>query len=223
MHLNNLKILVIDQDPRVFDVFEKAREVESFQVYHASSFHEGLERYVSIKPHLVFAELLFDNNDGIELIELIRERLEYLAVFVIYTDVNDNYSQIAALNAGADDFVVKPLSSRLLLSKIKAYRRRLGTREANNVKEVRDVRIDGDRYLVYRKDRKIELQKKEFEIISLLSSQPEKVFSREEIKKRIWGEEQDVRNRTIDVHIRKLRSKMGEDLIHTVKGVGYRF
>ena len=214
-------VLVIDKDPNTATTFRRIQD--EFQVHGTASYSEAMSLAQIYKPQLVVTELNLDHNDGIELImEMKQERGLPNSLYIVYTSQEDSYTQVIAFNSGADDYILKPISPRLLAGKIKSLKRRLVPQQKSNLLSVGDWAIDTDRFLIHRQNEKIELQKKEFEIINLLSSQPEKVFSRDEIKSRLWGSDQTIKNRTIDVHIRKLRMKIGEDLIQTVKGIGYK-
>ena len=214
-------VLVVDKDPTTATIFKRAQE--NFKVHYTPSFIEAVQLADLHQPQIIVTELDLELNDGIELImELKYEKGLMNSLFIIYTSKDDSYTQVIAFNSGADDFIVKPISPRLLAGKIKSLKRRLRVSQPTGLLSIGDWAIDTDRFLIHRQNEKIELQKKEFEIIYLLSSQPEKVFSRDEIKSRIWGGDQTIKNRTIDVHIRKLRMKIGEDLIQTVKGIGYK-
>lgn len=216
-------ILIVDEDPNTMSLFHRAIGDSNCRIHSTSSYKEAIELAQLHSPQLIVTELNLDTNDGIELImDLKQDKGMINSLYIIYTSLDDAYTQVIAFNSGADDFVVKPVSSRLLTGKIKSLKRRLRRHPSSEILSIGDWAIDSDRFLIYKHNEKVELQKKEFEIIHLLSSQPEKVFSREEIKSRIWGGNHTIKSRTIDVHIRKLRIKIGEDLIQTVKGIGYK-
>ena len=218
-----IKVAIVDEDLAVLEEVKQALAIdETFDVSTFSDFDSAIDQFKKTEFDILITELIFSNHDGVELIDYFRKTLKSDILIAVYTHIDDNYSQVAVFNSGADDYFVKPINSRLLRAKLVALTKRLNYSNTNDIKEVRDILIDNDRFLVIRNENKIELQKKEFEIVDLLASHPDKVFTREEIKKKIWGGFDGVRNRTIDVHIRKLRSKLGDDFIQTIKGVGYR-
>tara|TARA_B100000780_G_C21123055_1_gene455098 strand:- start:654 stop:1319 length:666 start_codon:yes stop_codon:yes gene_type:complete len=218
-----MKVAVIDEDFKILEELKEALlEGSQFDVTLFSSYEDAIEKLANEDFDILITELIFSNHDGVELIEFVRKTLQSQMLITVFTNVDDNYSQVAVFDSGADDYFVKPINARLLRSKLVALTRRLNYCNQSDIKEVGDILIDNDRFIVIRNDNKIELQKKEFEIVDLLASHPDKIFTREEIKKNIWGGFDGVRNRTIDVHIRKLRAKLGDDFIQTIKGVGYR-
>ena len=221
--MNPLRILAIDPDKRFVSELTEAFENDTaFSFSSASSYKEALNFFTKGTPDIVVSELELPDSDGMEIIDYIKSALSGKPLISILTKVKDHYSQITVLNHGADDFMTKPINPRLLKKRLLGLARRLSTHGDEDVIEVGDVRIDYARYMVIRNNSKVELRKKEFEIVDLLAKDPNKVFTREEIKQQLWSDFDDVRNRTIDVHIRKLRSKLGDDFIHTIKGVGYR-
>lgn len=223
MKTSNYKVLLIDNDSGNTHRFSEALGADGYRVYSANTAREGIHLAYAELPHLIFTELVLDDMDGVGVcVELRENRMLNQTGIVVLSHREENYSQIAALNAGADDYLVKPLNTRLFLSKVRAMLRRLETLDALPGNEVAGLRIDREKFLIIRHDREIFLPRKEFEILSLLVSRPKKVFSRQEIKDEVWGFAESVRSRTIDVHIRKLREKVGERLIKTVKGVGYK-
>jgi len=219
-----VETLVVDEDGAFLDELKEVFAVdENFDIHFCSSFDEAKELLSTNSYKLLLTELIFSNHDGVELIDFVRKQLKNEMLIAVLTHVKDHYSQVTVLNHGADDFYQKPINYRLLRTRLIALTRRLRYHKKGEVKEIGDVQIDYERFLVIRNESKVELQKKEFEIVDLLANSPDKVFTREEIKKQLWDDFDGVRNRTIDVHIRKLRSKLGDDFIHTIKGVGYRF
>lgn len=216
-------ILVVDEHRQTHDYFRQVFDNESlFNVQFADSYDEGIELFKRTHPNLVIADMLFTNHDGIDLM-LELKPISSDAVFVIHTETDDDYTEVIALDQGVDDFITKGLSPKVMRKKLQSLLNRQRSRKKSNVVQIKGIEIDRDRYVVIKNKEIINLPKKEFEMLCLLSSQPQKVFSREEIKKAVWGNISNVRSRTIDVHVRKLRKKVGEDLIQTVKGVGYRF
>ena len=223
-YMGVVETLVVDENEGFLDELKEVlAHDENFQVHYCSSFSEAKEVLQTKEFKLLLTELIFSNHDGVELIDFVRKQLNSDMLIAVLTSVKDQYSQVTVLNHGADDFYQKPINFRLLLTRLTALTKRLSYHRKGEIKEIGDVQIDYERFLVIRNESQVELQKKEFEIVDLLANSPDKVFTREEIKKQLWDDFDGVRNRTIDVHIRKLRSKLGDDFIHTIKGVGYRF
>jgi two-component system, OmpR family, alkaline phosphatase synthesis response regulator PhoP len=176
------------------------------------------------RPQLIILDVMMPDLDGIETCRVIRETPELKGVLVAFlTARNEDYSQIAGFDAGADDYINKPIKPRVLVSRVKALLRRQGVSAEEEVLEVDGFSIDREKYLIVKEGKNINLPKKEFELIALLASRPGKVFTREDILKNVWGDDVVVGDRTIDVHIRKLREKLGDAYIRTIKGVGYKF
>lgn len=217
-------ILLIDNNYETIEGLKELLEQNGFQVYFALSSGKGLELLRLHQPNIVLLEVDIPERDGLEICSEIREQTRYNATYIIfYSQKNDNFLQISAFNHGADDFIQKPCSQRLLISKLRSYLRRQNyNRGAALPNEQNHLQIDFEKYLVVKGSEAIELPKKEFEILTLLYNSPGKVFSRDEIKNQIWGMNGDVKNRTIDVHVKKLREKIGEEFIKTIKGVGYK-
>lgn len=219
-------ILIVDKDYGFASDTKDFLVKNGFKVNLALSFQKGLELALKHIPVLIICELDLPERDGVEFCREIRSvGLMRQSYFMLLSSRNDNFVQILAYNSGADEFLTKPISERLLLSKIQAIFRRLesGSGQVNNELMGDHLRIDFERYLAIRGTREIELPKKEFQILTLLYKNPKRVFSREEIKNEIWEDSADVKSRTIDVHVKKLREKIGEGLIKTIKGVGYKF
>ena len=188
---------------------------------------EAVEKAKKIKPHLIILDIMMPEMDGIEACEKIRatKGLEHVLI-TFFTARGEDYSQVAGFNVGADDYITKPIKPKVLLSKIKALLRRVKEdTTAENIEkvEIGGIIIDRDEYVVIKDGKKLALPKKEFELFSLLTSKPGKVFKRDDILDKVWGNEVVVGGRTIDVHIRKLREKIGNQNFKTVKGVGYKF
>jgi two-component system alkaline phosphatase synthesis response regulator PhoP len=176
------------------------------------------------RPQIIILDVMMPDLDGIETCRVIRETPELKDVLIAFlTARNEDYSQIAGFDAGADDYINKPIKPRVLVSRVKALLRRQGNSAEEAVVEVNGFIIDREKYLIKKDNLSINLPKKEFELIALLASRPGKVFTREEILKSVWGDDVVVGDRTIDVHIRKLREKLGDSYIRTIKGVGYKF
>lgn len=223
------RILLVDDEDDILEFLSYNLKNEGFSIVTANNGHDALKLTEEIKPHLVLLDVMMPEMDGIETCEEIRKLPGMSNILVAFlTARGEDYSQIAGFEAGGDDYITKPIKPKLLISKIKSLLKRANhlreTQEEGNTRVVSgDLVIDRDRYLIYLKGREIVLPRKEFELISLLISKPDKVFTREEIFDKIWGENIVVGDRTIDVHIRKLREKLGDQYIKTVKGIGYKY
>ena len=219
------KILVVDDEPDILELVQYNLEKEGFAVRTASNGIEAIDLASQWSPHLILLDVMMPEMDGMETCIKIRENAKLdNAVIAFLTARSEDYSQIAGFDAGADDYITKPIKPRVLLSRIKALLRR-GTKgaESKPVFSGKTLTIDRDRYVVIRNGEEMNLPKKEFELLSLLVSQPGKVFTRSAILSEVWGNDVVVGDRTIDVHIRKLREKLGDHYFKTVKGVGYKF
>ena len=226
MSLAKQKILIVDDEPDILELIAYNLKKEGYQVFLASNGEEGIKEAKKHHPDLIILDIMMPKMDGIEACRLMRAMPEFKNTFVIFlTARSEEYSEIAGFNVGADDYIAKPIKPRALVSRINAIlRRNASANEAAEGRvEVGDLVIDREAYLVYQNGEKIVLAKKEFEVLHLLASKPGKVYSRESILKNIWEDSVIVTNRTIDVHIRKLREKLGENYVATVKGVGYKF
>ncbi|WP_207535135.1 response regulator transcription factor [Desertivirga arenae] len=220
------KILIVDDEPDIRELIEYNLKKEGYQVYTASNGQEGVSEAKKVHPDLIILDIMMPKMDGIEACRLLRTMNEFKNTFMVFlTARSEEYSEIAGFNVGADDYIAKPIKPRALVSRINAILRRNSQTEdvAENKLEISDLVIDRETYLVYRHGEKTVLAKKEFELLYLLASKPGKVYTREVILKSIWEDSVVVTNRTIDVHIRKLREKLGENYVSTVKGVGYKF
>lgn len=221
------KILVVDDERDIVDLISYNLTKEGYQVYQAHNGKEGIEIAKQVNPDLIILDVMMPGMDGIEACRLMRSMPEFKHTFMVFlTARSEEYSEIAGFNVGADDYIAKPIKPRALMSRINAILRRNASEtvvESSDKLEIMDLVIDRDSFLVYRGTEKIVLAKKEFELLYLLASKPNKVFTREQILKAIWEDSVVVTNRTIDVHIRKLREKIGENYVFTVKGVGYKF
>lgn len=225
MKNSDYKILLVDDEPDILEFISYNLKKEDYQVYTAGNGEEGLRTARKEQPHLILLDVMMPGMDGIETCDKIRNSPELEDTLVAFlTARGEDYSQVAGFDAGADDYITKPIKPKVLISRIKALLRRYGqTEKKSNIQEFGKITIDLDKYQVRYKDKKLDLPRKEFELLSLLTSRPGKVFHRDEILDKIWGNEVVVGGRTIDVHIRKLREKIGEKYIKTVKGVGYKF
>lgn len=225
MNKKNTKILLVDDEPDILEIVGYNLSNEGYQVVTAKNGIEGVQKAKKEKPHLIILDVMMPEMDGIEACEQIRNIPELNnTVITFLTARGEDYSQLAGFDAGADDYITKPIKPKILVSKIKALLRRYKEVELNtNVLHIGDLTIDRDEYKILLKNKEIVLPRKEFELLSLLTSKPGKVFKREEILDKVWGNEVVVGGRTIDVHIRKLREKIGDETFKTVKGVGYKF
>ncbi|GJM34688.1 MAG: DNA-binding response regulator [Saprospiraceae bacterium] len=225
--MDSVKILIVDDEPDILEFLRYNLVKEGFNVYTAPDGETGLEVAGIEKPDLIILDIMMPKMDGVEVCRRLRSKPEFdKTVIAFLTAREEDYSQIAALDVGGDDYITKPIRPRVFLSRIKALLRRSERVELNEESEITrigDLVIDREKVSVRIKEEVIELAKKEFELLTLLVSKPGKVFSREEIFNKVWGTDVIVGNRTIDVHIRKLREKIGDDLIKTIKGIGYKF
>lgn len=220
------KILIVDDEPDIRELIEYNLKKEGYQVYTASNGQEGINEAKKVHPDLIILDVMMPKIDGIEACRIMRTLPEFKNTFMVFlTARSEEYSEIAGFNVGADDYIAKPIKPRALVSRINAILRRNQQNEEDveNRLDIADLVIDRETYLVYRQGEKIVLAKKEFELLYLLASKPGKVYTRDVILKSIWEDSVVVTNRTIDVHIRKLREKLGENYVSTVKGVGYKF
>jgi len=225
MENDKIKILVVDDEPDIIQFIEYNLLKEGFQVITANNGKEALEKTKAENPDLLILDIMMPELDGVEVCRKLRNHDDFKDVLITFlTARSEDYSQIAALDIGGDDYITKPIRPRLLISRIKALLRR-GKRNGateTEVIELGGILIDKEKVLVKVEEKVIDLAKKEFELLCLLSSRPGKVFTREEIYRKIWGQDVIVGNRTIDVHIRKLREKIGDNYIKTTKGIGYK-
>jgi two-component system alkaline phosphatase synthesis response regulator PhoP len=220
------KILVVDDEPDILELIEYNLKKEGYLVFTATNGQEGVTKAKEVLPDLIILDVMMPKMDGIEACRIMRTMPEFKNTFMVFlTARSEEYSEIAGFNVGADDYIAKPIKPRSLISRINAILRRnvQSEEEPENKLEISDLVIDRDAYLVYRKGEKTVLAKKEFELLYLLASKPGKVYTRDVILKSIWEDSVVVTNRTIDVHIRKLREKLGDTYVTTVKGVGYKF
>lgn len=220
------KILVVDDEVDIVELIAYNLKREGYQVYTASNGQEAVTTAKKIMPDLIILDIMMPKMDGIEACRIMRAMPEFKSTFIVFlTARSEEYSEIAGFNVGADDYIAKPIKPRALVSRINAILRRTAQQEdqADNKLEIADLVIDREAFLVFRNGEKIVLAKKEFELLFLLASKPGKVYTRDVILKNIWEDSVVVTNRTIDVHIRKLREKIGDHYVATVKGVGYKF
>lgn len=221
------KILLVDDEPDILEILEHNLSREGYEVSTASNGEEGLKKAKKMRPDLIILDIMMPVMDGVEVCRQLRAQPAFKNTIITFlTAREEDYSQIAALDNGGDDYITKPIRPRVLTSRIKALLRRnerVEDEEDRKQIAIGDIIIDLEQVLVRRGEEKIELAKKEFDLLTLLASKPGKVFSRDEIFNRVWGADVIVGNRTIDVHIRKLREKLGDHYIKTIKGIGYKF
>ena len=220
------KILIVDDEPDIRELIEYNLKKEGYQVYTATNGQEAVTEAKRVLPDLIILDIMMPKMDGIEACRILRTMNEFKNTFMVFlTARSEEYSEIAGFNVGADDYIAKPIKPRALTSRVNAILRRnvQAESEEDNKLEIADLVIDREAFLVFRNGERITLAKKEFELLYLLASKPGKVYTRDVILKNIWEESVIVTNRTIDVHIRKLREKLGDRYVSTVKGVGYKF
>ncbi|MBT8182443.1 MAG: response regulator transcription factor [Eudoraea sp.] len=226
MKKQDIKILLVDDEPDILEILKYNLSAQGYQIYTAKNGIEGVEKAKKKIPHLIILDVMMPEMDGIEACEIIRNTkgLEN-TIITFLTARGEDYSQVAGFDAGADDYITKPIKPKLLVSKIKALLRRLSEEKnlSEDILKVGNIEINREEYKVINKGEEIILPRKEFELLALLASKPDKVFKREVILDKVWGQEVVVGGRTIDVHIRKLREKIGDNHFKTVKGVGYKF
>lgn len=219
------KILVVDDEPDILEFLSYNLEKEGFSVETAENGKQALEKAKKNQPDIVLLDVMMPEMDGIEACRTMREMPQFEHTIIAFlTARTEDYSQIAGFETGADDYISKPIKPRVLVSRLKALLRRYEAKESkSSFLDVGNIQIDRERYLIIFNGTEMAVPRKEFELLYLLASKPGKVFKRDEILNEIWGRDIIVGDRTIDVHIRKLREKLGEDLIKTVKGIGYKF
>lgn len=216
------RILIVDDESDIRDIIRYNLAKEGYDVETAEDGVSGLKKVAEFKPDLVILDMMMPGMDGVEVCHNIRNDSKNNNIIVCFLSArSEDYSQVAGLESGADDYLSKPISPRVLVSKVKSLLRRKN--ERNQTIEESGITIDRERYVVWVNGQEVVLPRKEFELLALLSEKPNYVFDRQTILDRVWGNEVVVGDRTIDVHIRKLREKIGEECIKTVKGVGYKF
>lgn len=226
------KILIVDDEQDILEFVGYNLKKEDFEVFTVNNSQDAIELAQRIKPQIILLDIMLPGIDGIELCGIMREQPELKHTLIAFLTARaEDYSQIAGFNAGGDDYITKPVRPKVLISRIKALLKRTGSSPSQNnpetenvsVKQIGNVFIDSEKYIVTVSGTEIFLPKKEFILLQLLTSRPSKVFTREEIFDYLWKDDTLVSDRTIDVYIRKLREKLGDDRIKTIKGVGYRF
>ena len=220
------KILIVDDEPDILEFLQYNLRKEGYEVVTAGDGKQAIAVAERERPQLIILDIMMPELDGVETCRILRSRKEFADTPIAFLTARDeDYSQITALDVGGDDYITKPIKPRVLISRITALLRRASrfSDDGQDVISLHDLVIDKQKVLVFKGQATIELPRKEFEILWLLASKPGRVFTREEIFDRIWGSDVIVGNRTIDVHIRKLRERLGEEYIKTMKGIGYKF
>ncbi len=219
------KVLLVDDEQDIVDLLKYNLEREGYQVFTALNGRDALKSAKANRPDLIVLDIMMPGMDGVEVCGQLRQMPEFQNTFITFlTARSEDYSQIAGFEAGADDYITKPVRPKVFVSKVKAMLKRSGNeRPEGRILESNGIKVDLERVLVYVGELELQLPKKEFELLVLLMSKPGKVFKREEIYGQVWGNELFVGDRTIDVHIRKLREKIGDERIKTIKGIGYKF
>ncbi len=220
------KILIVDDEPDILEFLKYNLRKEGYEVVTAGDGKQAIAVAEQEKPNLIVLDIMMPELDGVEACRLLRQKKEFADTPIAFLTARDeDFSQITALDVGGDDYITKPIKPRVLISRINALLRRSTWQSDEDELAIRvhDLVIDRHKVLVFRGETAIELPRKEFEILWLLASKPGRVFTREEIFDKIWGSDVIVGNRTIDVHIRKLRERLGEQYIKTLKGIGYKF
>ncbi len=222
------KILLVDDDVDIIEFISYSLKNEGYIIETAKNGVEAVKKTQIFNPDLIIMDIMMPEMDGIEACEEIR-KIDSVknTIIALLTARNEDYSQIAGFNAGADDYITKPIKPKVLILKIKALLKRTNIRNSNIEKiqqlEAGNIVIDKEKYIIFKDKKEFILPRKQFELLELLASKPDNVFTRGEIFSRIWGDDTFVSDRTIDVHIRKIRTKLGDSIIRTVKGVGYKF
>ena len=226
MKKSDIKILCVDDEPDILEILKYNLSNEGYNVSTAADGKSAIKLAYNISPNLIIMDIMMPRMDGIEACEKLRSNEKFNDTIIMFlTARGEDYSHVAAYDAGADDYVTKPVKPKVLVSKVKGLLRRLKKVIAKDINEIvfDDIKIDREKYKVYISNNVLNLPRKEFELLYLLASKPDKVYKREKIMETVWGSEVVVGDRTIDVHIRKLREKVGDKYFKTIKGVGYKF
>jgi len=225
MSTDSVKILLVDDEPDILEIVGYNLSAGGYEIYTATNGLEAIEVAKKELPDLIILDVMMPKMDGIEACEQLRKLPELSSTIITFlTARNEDYSQVAGFDAGADDYITKPIKPKVLLSKVKGLLRRTSVNKSDaGALNIGNLVINRDEYKVLKEGVELVLPRKEFELLSLLTSKPGKVFTREEILNAVWGNDVVVGGRTIDVHIRKLREKIGDESFKTVKGVGYKF
>ena len=226
MKKSDIKILCVDDEPDILEILKYNLSNVGYDIYLANDGLSAIKKAKEIIPNLIIMDVMMPKMDGIQACENLRSNEKFNDTIIMFlTARGEDFSHVAAYEAGADDYVTKPVKPKILISKVKGLLRRFKKVNDNdiNIIELKDIIIDKEKYKVYISGNTLNLPRKEFELLYLLASKPDKVFKREKIMENVWGGEVVVGDRTIDVHIRKLREKLGDKYIKTIKGVGYKF
>jgi two-component system alkaline phosphatase synthesis response regulator PhoP len=225
MKTDEYSILLVDDEPDILEFLGYNLRKEGYTVHTAENGKEAIEKAANIIPHLIILDVMMPKMDGIETCAIIKKNPKLSNTLVVFlTARGEDYSQLAGFDAGADDYITKPIKPKIIISRVKALLRRYKeTDEPKDLVELKDIIIDKEKYLVIKDGNEIILPRKEFELLSILCSKPNKVFTRSEIFSKVWGDDVIVGDRTIDVHIRKIREKIGIENLKTIKGVGYKY
>lgn len=224
MEASPKKILIADDEPDIVEIISYNLRREGYQVTTAKDGDDALNKAKSVKPELIILDIMMPKKTGVEVCQILRTQPGFQDTLIIFlTALSDESSQVKGLETGADDFLSKPISPKVLLSKVSSLFRRIKPEQGQNVIKIDNLEIDPVKFEVTIEGRRVSLAKKEFELLYMLASKPGRVFLRNEILNQVWGNDVIVGDRTIDVHIRKVRQKLGVDCITTVKGVGYKF
>lgn len=224
MGLKGNLILIADDEPDILEILTYNLQLHGFETITAKDGDQAIEKAKQYNPSLIILDIMMPKKNGIEVCKILRAQPEFKETLIVFlTALNDELSHVKGLEDGADDFISKPISPKVMVSKVNALFRRINKTDKSKSIEIGDLRIEPEEYMVYYKGEPINLAKKEFELLNYLASKPGRVFLRNEILNKIWGSEVIVGDRTIDVHIRKIRQKLDLDCITTVKGVGYKF
>jgi two-component system, OmpR family, alkaline phosphatase synthesis response regulator PhoP len=225
MEKNEFRILLVDDEPDILEFVGYNIRKEGYQLWTCNNGKDSIDLAKEVLPHLIVLDIMMPVMDGIEVCQELRKIPELKSTLIAFlTARGEDFSQIAGLDAGGDDYITKPVKPRVLMSRINALLRRTPViPEQEKQIVVGDVTIDRERYIILKKDEEFSIPRKEFELLALFASRPNKVFTREEIFEEVWGNDVIVGDRTIDVHIRRIRERLNLDNIKTIKGVGYKF
>jgi len=223
MENDKFKLLLVDDEEDILEFLGYNLKREGFQVITANNGKEGIEKAKKELPHLIVMDVMMPEMDGITAVEEIRKNKSLDETLIVFlTARSEDYSQIAGFEAGADDYIAKPIKPKVLISRVNALLRRSLKKDSGKIIKIGDLIINQEKFEVLLNNKKIVLPKKEFKLLKLLASSPSKVFTREEIFVKVWGDDVIVGDRTIDVHVRKIREKIGDNYIKTIKGIGYK-
>jgi len=225
MSKSDFKVLAIDDEKDILLLLKYNLESEGYHVKTASSGKEGIKVAGEFNPDLILVDIMMPEIDGIEVCRRLREIDKFISTYILFLTARvEEYSEVAAFDAGGDDYITKPIKPRALISRINSfYKRKSSNKSSKKVVKIKNLLIDKESYVVKLDDKEVFFPKKEFELLFFLASNPKKVYSRESLLRNIWGINVHVVARTVDVHIRKIREKLGQELISTIKGVGYKF